>query len=232
MNAQKLAKWKRWLGDANARGTIIQEMVDLAVIRRVFADVARIVENNPALQQRSAFYHVFTVNYVHSVLMYVRRQVKPDPRSVGLIMLARDLRDNCHLITQDYYVSLYTRKAVDDQDRIDREQWGRSDFQKAFGGTTKTHLDPVIIEADIDELQAIYDASKGFTDRRIAHLDRREPTRIPTLPELDGWCDTLNGKLQKYISLLEATHFVIEPIFQHDWKDIFRTAWLPESSSG
>jgi len=232
MNAQKLAKWKRWLGDANTRGTIIHEIVELDMIRQIFAGVREVVSNNPALHRQSAFYYVFMANYAHSVLMYVRRQVNPDRDSIGLIMLACDLRDNCTSITQDYYASLYTREADDEQARRDREAWGRSDFLMSFGGTTKNHLDPAIIKVDIDELQAIRDASESFIDRRLAHLDGREPKHIPTLPEIESWCDTLNAKLRKYILLLEGTDFQIRVVLQHDWRAIFRSTWLPNSSSG
>jgi hypothetical protein len=231
MNPQKLAMWKRWLGDGNTHGTIVRELVDLAIIREVFHGVREMGRKNSALQQHSAFHSVFSLNYSHSVLMYVRRQVRPDHDSVGLIMLAKELRDNCKLVTQDYYVGLYTQNAIDERDREQLERWGRSVFLEKFGGTVKTHLDPAVIEADIADLNAIGDASSSFTDRRLAHLDRREPKRIPTHQELDHWCDTLNDKLKKYISLLDAADFRIAPVLSHDWRAIFRTAWLPDSSS-
>jgi hypothetical protein len=231
MNPHKLAKWKRWLGDANTHGTITRELVDLAIIREVFHGVREMVRNNSALQQHSAFHSVFSLNYSHSVLMYVRRQVRRNQDSAGLIELAHDLRDNCNLVTQDYYIGLYAQNAIDAPDREELERWGRSVFLEKFGGTVKTYLDPLVIEADIADLNAIADASSSFTDRRLAHLDRREPKRIPTHQELDRWCDTLNDKLKKYISLLDAADFRIPPVLSHDWRAIFRTAWLPGSRS-
>ncbi|MDY6834640.1 MAG: hypothetical protein SVY53_07585 [Chloroflexota bacterium] len=231
MNIQKMDKWRKWLGDANKHGTIIHEMAELAMIRSIFSGLKEIVDNNPSLHQQSAFYHVFTVNYAHSVLMYIRRQVNYDRESKGLIMLAYDLKKNCSSITQDDYASLYTRVSVDEHDRRYRDIWGRSNFLKHFGGQTKTHLDPDIIQSDIEELLAIHKDSKSFTDRRIAHLDKQEPTSIPSLSQLDSWCDTLNEKLKKYIFLLEAADYHIEPVLQHDWKAIFRVPWLTDSVS-
>ena len=232
MNPQKLTKWKKWLGDANTDGTISRELSNLAVVRMVFAGIKYMVETNPALQQHSAFHSVFSSTYAHSVMMYVRRQVREDRDSCSLINLARDLRDNCQIITKDYFVSLYTSHAADEYDRDEREQWGQSDFYKYFGGTAKTYLDPAIIESDIADLKAIADASASFIDRRLAHLDLREPTSVPTYDELDNWCDMLNAKLKKYFLLLYASDLQVAPVLQHNWQAIFRVPWLPESSPG
>jgi len=231
MNMQKLTKWKRWLGDANTPGTIVRELVDLALVRKVYAGVNEMVRSNKMLQQPSAFHAVFSSNYAYSVLMFIRRQVRPHGNSIGLFMLAEDLRDNCQLITQDYFASLYTRQAADKNEQEARMRWGRSVFLKKFAGKEKIHLDPAIIEVDLSDLKEVFNKSSSYTDRRIAHLDKREPAHIPTYKELESWCDVLNSKLKKYQMLLNAADFQITPSLNHDWQAIFRKAWLPESDS-
>ncbi len=183
------------------------------------------VDNNNTLKKHSAFYSVIQTTYCHSVLMYIRRQVRKDRDSVSLIKLAEDIKDNSGLITKEFYSSLYVINRPDDE----HDEWkklGERDFAEHFGGALVDRLDPQIIEEDIQCLAKISDDSSGFTDRRLAHLDKREPTSIPMYSEIESWCDDLNEILRKYMLLFRAVAYNVEPILQHEWRSIFCTAWL------
>lgn len=225
MNPQKFEKWNRWLGDANSDGSIAHELANLTVIREIHSGLRQMVGNNKNLQKHSAFYSVMQMTYSQSTLMYIRRQVRKDSESVGLIMLADDILKNCSLITKEFYSSLYARGKQDEE----HDEWkklGERDFAKYFGGALGDSLDPQIIKQDLQSLEKIFADSSGFTDKRLAHLDKREPTNIPMHSEIESWCQVLNKILRKYMLLLRAVDYKIEPILQHDWKCIFCEAWL------
>ena len=141
MNPQKLEKWRRWLGDdANSDGSIAKELANLAVIREIHSGLRQMVDNNKNFQKHSAFYRVMQMTYSQSTLMYIRRQVRRDNDSVGLIMLADDILKNCSLITKEFYSSLYARGKHDEE----HEEWkrlGERDFAKYFGGALGDSLD-------------------------------------------------------------------------------------------
>ena len=140
-------------------------------------------------------------------------------------MLAHDILKNCSLITKEFYSGLYAQRKPDEE----REEWkrlGERDFAKYFGGKIGDSLDPQLINEDVEKLERVFADSSGFTDRRLAHLDKREPTSIPMHSEIESWCQTLNDVLRKYMLLLRAVDYKIEPVLQHDWKIIFRAAWL------
>jgi hypothetical protein len=180
MNTQKLEKWNRWLGDANSDGSIAHELANLAVIREIHSGLKQMVDNNNNLQKHSAFYSVIQATYSQSALMYIRRQVRKDKDSVGLIMLAEDIKKNSELITKEFYSSLYVFNRPD----VELDEWkrlGERDFDKHFGSALGDSLDPHIIEQDIQRLVKVFDDTSGFTDRRLAHLDKREPTSIPSI---------------------------------------------------
>jgi hypothetical protein len=59
------------------------------------------VDNNKNLQKHSAFNSVMQITYSQSALMYIRRQVRRDDDSVGLIMPADDILKNSELITKE-----------------------------------------------------------------------------------------------------------------------------------
>ena len=210
MNPQKLEKWNRWLGDANSDGSIAHELANLALIREIHSGLRQMVDNNKNLQKHSAFYSVVQMTYSQSALMYIRRQVRKDDDSVGLIMLARDISNNCGLITREFYSGLYAQGKPDEE----CEEWkrlGERDFSKYFGGAIGDYLDPQIIKEDIQNLERVFADSSGFTDRRLAHLDKREPTSIPMYSEIESWCQVLNDILKKYMLLLRAVDYKIEP---------------------
>ncbi|MEQ1525667.1 MAG: hypothetical protein ABL911_02840 [Gallionella sp.] len=223
MDQQKLKKWNRWLGDANTDGSIAHELANLAVIREIHSGLKRMVDNNNNLQKHSAFYSVIQITYSQSVLMYIRRQVTRNKDSVSLIMLADDILKNSGMITKEFYSNLYTvNRAYDEQ--MEFKRFGERDFERHFG--VGDCLDPRIIEHDIQNLEKISRDSSGFTDRRLAHLDKREPTNIPMYSGIESWCDDLNVILKKYMLLCRAVDYKVDPILQHDWKNIFHTAWL------
>jgi len=225
MNPQKLEKWNRWIGNANVDGSIAHELANLAEIREIHSGLRQMVDNNKNLHKHSAFYSVMQMTYSQSTLMYIRRQVRRDSDSVSLIMLADDILKNCSLLTKEFYSSLYTRGKQDEE----HEKWkrlGERDFAKHFGGALGNSLYPLIIEQDVKNLEKVLADSSGFTDRRLAHLDKREPTSIPIHSEVESWCQVLNDILKKYMLLLRAVDYKIEPILQHDWKCVFHTAWL------
>jgi hypothetical protein len=224
-NPQKLEKWNRWLGDANSDGSIAHELSNLALIKEIHSGLRQMVYDNDNLQKHSAFYSVMQTTYTQSVLMCIRRQVRTDKDSIGLIMLANDISKNCRLITKEFYSDMYAQRRPDDE----REEWkrlGERDFAKYFGGKCGDTLDPHLINEDVQKLAEIFAASSGFTDRRLAHLDKREPIDIPMHSEIESWCQTLNSILKKYMLLLRAVDYKFEPVLQHDWKIIFRAAWL------
>lgn len=225
MNLQKLEKWNRWLGAANSDGSIAHELANLALIREIHSGLRQMVDNNKNLQKHSAFYSVVQMTYSQSALMYIRRQVRKDDDSVGLIMLARDISNNCDLITKEFYADLYAL-GKPDKECDEWKRLGERDFSKYFGGAIGDSLDPQIIKEDVQNLERVFADSSGFTDRRLAHLDKREPTSIPMYSEIESWCQVLNDILKKYMLLLQDVDYKIEPILQHDWKSIFRAAWL------
>ena len=225
---QKVAQWNEWLGtDANAPATVYKELVDLAEIRYVFAEVHEMIHGNPALQQHSAFYEVFSLTYAHAVAMYIRRQVRTDGHSLrGLL---GEIKRHADLVTLEWYIDLYTSGASERMKEF-QERNARGVFAEHFAGNTAEgeSLDPDIIQSDIDQLGAISKALQDFVNWRVAHAVMKEPSDVPTYRDLDDWAILLEDLLKKYLLLLQGSGLEsVTPVLTHGWQDIFRVAWLP-----
>lgn len=228
MNKQKLTKWMNWIGDANTSGSIERELIDLAVMRKVFCGMQDMVDSNPKLQQPSAFYSVFSQGYRDSVMMFIRRQTERNPNGSGLRVLVGDLKDNCTSITREFFTDHYTKGWVDDFDRKEREKMGIEAWCKYFGNGTSPHLELEKCQDDIDQLDNIYQSLSSWVDKRLAHLDSNPPSGpVPSYDESEKACDVINDMFIKYYLLLTGSTLMIQPIQNHPWEEIFRTQWLP-----
>jgi hypothetical protein len=232
MDQETLDDWNRRLGtEPDEKATIFKEMVDLATIVHVFSEIREMIQSNPKLQRHSAFYNVHGLNHAHSVLMYIRRQVRTDGNS--LRRLLQDIRDNHQLVTREWFVSMYTERASDRLEEI-REQQANHDFNKHFAKDEDSeYIDANIIDEDIERLQEIYESTKDLVDARVAHtVPQREPDRIPTYDQLSEWAKEVGCIFNKYLLLLQGAGLDrLIPHFSHDWKEIFRHAWLPDDNS-
>lgn len=232
MEQDTLNDWNSRLGsDPNEEATIYNEMVDLAAIMHVFFEIRDMIQSNPKLHRHSAFYNVHGLNYAHSVLMYMRRQVRTDGNS--LVRLLQDIRDNHQQVTREWFVSMYTEGASGRLQKA-REQQANYDFSEYFTADQDSkYIDNEIVQEDIDRLQEIYESTEEFVNWRIAHtVQQREPDSVPTYDQLAGWAEEMEAIFKKYLLLLQGSGLDrLLPHFSHDWKEIFRHAWLPEDTS-
>ena len=127
------------------------------------------------------------------------------------------------MITKDFYSNLYLVNR-DKSEHEDYKRFGNEDFIRSFGNLD--YVDPNILLNDINTLEDISKKCSEYIDWRIAHIDKREPKTIPYMSEIEEWCDTLNIILKKYMSLLKAVDYMVEPVLQHDWKEVFRQRWI------
>jgi hypothetical protein len=58
------------------------------------------------------------------------------------------------------------------------KRFGEAAFEERFAGDARNHVDPKIVEGDLDELRAASQSVERYVDRHIAHSDRqRRKTR-------------------------------------------------------
>jgi hypothetical protein len=207
----RIAKWSRWLE------TIKSQLYVTAQSRLVFREIFEIIHTNPALPEESLVYEQLGLWYADSVLMGVRRQAKSKPQSISLRRLLEELRDNASIVTRKYWVGLWAGHPL--ESGADRR------FDK-FAGKGGAHVDPRMIQSDIDGLQAQLNKCETYVDKRLAHFDKGASPSTPTYRQLDEALLALEKSLQKYYNMVTANAIMsITPTIQFNWKRVFDIPW-------
>lgn len=208
---QKIEKWDRWLNK------IEEEVTWLLVAKDIFWEVQYIVSSNPSIQKSSSLYSFLATGYANSCLMGVRRLTKESRNSISFMGLLRDIHDNYELLSKAYFVSLYRDEMKDiASEEFDQCPWTESGF-----------INSVLVKGDMDRLFETTNRCIEYTDKGVAHIDRRGIEAIPTFSELDECIDFLEELLKKYTYLMKAIdNDSFLPVYQYDWKEIFYVPWI------
>lgn len=209
----RLNKWNKWLD------VIYLEIRSLSVNRNIFWEVQNVIKNNPKIQKPSSFYEFLGSTYVISALMGVRRQIKINKDSIiSFAKLLKEIFDTPEILSRDRFVALYKGSAV--------EHLANRHFDK-FAGKVGSHVDPDLIRLSLEELNIKARKCEKFADQRIAHFDKRASKNIPTFKDLDDCIDFLEELIKMCYLLFRAISLTsILPVYQYDWKAIFREPWL------
>ena len=211
---QKFTKWDGWLD------TIYKEVVSLVEYQQIFGKVQNIIKANPEIQEPNPFYRFLANTYGDSSIMGVRRQIKPHRDSISLVGLLEEIIRNLSVLSRKRFVELY---------RADMQSEANCIFDKRFAGTCADHIDPNIVQKDLNELRAHGAKMEAYADKRLAHRDKKQPA-VPTFGELDPCIDCLKKLTTKYSLLLKAEDltdcFVPPFILEVDIEVIFSVPWI------
>ncbi|MEE8186120.1 MAG: hypothetical protein V3T99_00475 [Nitrososphaerales archaeon] len=213
----KLRKWIRWIKAIN------DEIQKMKLYRYIFWEVQGIIKNNVKLHKPSAFKEFLAHNYGIHILMMIRRQCKSDKQSISVRRLLEEMKRSPEIVTRDYFVSLY---------KPSTRELGNEHFD-SYAGQNKDYVSPESIEKDLADLKSQLQKCEKFADRTIAHIDIRKGSAIiPTFADLDRAIDFLVNICNNYHVLLTAeSYYEGPPIFQYDWKAIFRVPWIENRQS-
>jgi hypothetical protein len=114
--------------------------------------------------------------------------VKPT-RVISLASLLAEIAAEPERLTRERFVALY--------ESPDFEPLGQAAFDKHFAGEAGDHIDPAIVQADLDELAQTAESVKRYVDRYIAHSDREGLETLPTFGDIDEAIDAIGGLFRK-----------------------------------
>ena len=230
---KKFAKWDRWLND------IYEEVVRLLEHQQIFGKVQDIIKANREIQKPNAFYRFLANTYGDSSIMGIRRQVKPHKDSISLVGMLEEIIESPSVISRGRFVDLYSAEMQDFANHIFDKRFSlysaeMQDFvnlpsDQQFSIRYPNHIDPAIVQQDLDELKAHGNKVEAYADKRLAHRDKKQPV-IPIFGELDACIDCLKELTIKYSLLFRAkdlTNCFVPPfITEVDMTKIFSVPWI------
>ncbi len=208
----KLKKWLRWLK------IIHDDVRQLLVKRNIFWEVQKIIKNNKELHKPSSFYDYLGDTYIAYITIGIRRQIKVNNQSVSFSRLLTELIETPTVLSRKYYTGLYKGSVVEDL--------ADKDFDR-FCIKGESHISKAMVIADLKELNKAASIIEDFTDKRIAHHDKRKPKVLPKFNEVDACIDVLDKLYTKYHLIFHAGVMdTVMPTYQYDWKEIFEVPWV------
>jgi hypothetical protein len=96
-----------------------------------------------------------------------------------------------------------------------------------YAGLGNAHIPETKIKKDLEELTAGSETVERFATKKVAHLDEKPPTALPTFDELDACVTLLEKLVLKYEMILKTSApQSLLPTWQYDWKAIFYEPWI------
>lgn len=219
---QKIEKWQREiLRIQNA----VTRLLDYRRWNRVYE---QIVAANPLLHPGIPVLDYFRNIYGDYAVMAIRRQARDQKDSISLIGLLRDLEENASFITRSWTRELYHQPTPGGT--IYPEDFGNmladSSF-KPFADSNGEQLDPAVVRADIDKLEAATTAVLSHSDRVVAHDDRRGPEFEANFDQINVAIDAIEEIAKRYILLLTgASMLSMTPIDTMNAISVFSFPWI------
>lgn len=209
----KLSKWIKWLK------VIEIEIYNLVLYKDVFWSVQHLIKENEKIQKPSVFYRYLGDTYVSHVLIGMRRQIKIDRDSISFHRLLDELNRNPEILSRKYFKELYKGSVLEELGHADK------DFDE-FCGDTPEHISKDMVRQDIKDLIGYATKCEDFTDKVIAHTDKRDPKHPLTFDDVNKCIDYMDKLICKYNSIFHATYTdSLMPTYQYDWKEIFDEPW-------
>ena len=211
---QKFEKWQRWIDKIYE-----EEVVSLVEHQQIFRDIQDIIKANPNIQKPNAFYRFLEDTYGAYIVIGIRRQIKCDKDSISLIRLLTEIKQNPCVMSRNRFVGLY---------QAGLQSVAMDIFDEHFSGNCTNHIDPAIVQQDLDKLKAHNVKVEEYADKRVAHHDKRKP-KVLTFCELDPPINCLKKLVIKYHLLLTATDLTncfVPPYLEADMKVIFSVPWI------
>jgi hypothetical protein len=209
----RFKRWGEWIIE------IYEEIHQALVNGHIRREVRKIIDANPWIQRPSAFYDSLARVYGDFGVMAVRRQVDADCKSGSLARLLKEIVTCPHVLSRDRFVGLYSPEF---------EDAAHVEFDYLVGPNAN-HIDHTVVQAELDNLREKTRDIKQYTDKRVAHYDKKGPTNIPMFQEIDDALSLICEVERKYLFLLQKKDYQFPESTdeENDWKAIFREPWIP-----
>jgi|ERR1044072_171542 hypothetical protein len=209
-------KWSNWIDILDT------EILNLYTQRHIFREVQDILRANPKVQSPDDFNFWMASWYSSALAVAVRKQADNDRNSISYRRLLEGIKANPTVISRARFKKNF----------VDGWNYTESDADDGFDqiiGVGRQHIDPVVVDIEIKELETKTDKLRHYVNKRIAHHDKEDFTAIPKFSDLSESIDYLGDIHQRYYLIFRCFSTELLPVWQYDWKSVFRYPWIDSS---
>lgn len=207
-------RWESWLEHLE------KELVWLFLKRKIFWDLQKIAEENQKILAPGIFFNWMCDNYIHSMMVGVRKFTDGDGRSRSLMVMLNEISAHPGIFSRESNLYLYPNSP---------KHLANSSFDSLVG-PNKSFLSEDQIKEDINLIKRSEKRVRLYTNKIIAHFARPGSIKKnPTFGELDDALTKVDEIFSKYRCLLTATGGnVRDSIPTSDaWQKVFYEPWIP-----
>lgn len=218
----RFKKWCVWLN------TIENDVSMVLFYRRIFSETKDIIEKNERLDLSHPFFSMFSITYMDSSVMGIRRQLKVDGESISFAGLLTEIAANPELVTRSDHYELYNQYT----DRFPQhiiDDVRRRNFDK-FASPNSPTISEDMVRNDLDVLKDTCRDAEDFADSRVAHFDRRKPPVDLNLAIISAALDILEELTERYHLLFFGNEIILTPGLPRLISEVFTQPWVELSS--
>jgi AbiU2 len=205
---------ERWQGDLKV---ITNEVLAMNQRREIFRLLGEITTKHGSLPS-SAFFSYLNATYSATQAAAVRRQADKREDVISLRRLLTEIKEHPTLLTREWYASIYTDSSVSPD-----QSWER------YAGDVGHHVDPALVENDLEALLEAAEKARQWTNKHIAHSDRERLDVGLTFGELDKGVDATSFFMTRYTTVLTGSSWWelsdVEGL-RHDLEWLFSQPWI------
>lgn len=208
----------------NWLSVIEREITELSTERHIFTEVRKIVKANKKIQKPSSFYGFLATTYATTAIIGIRRQLDMDKRSISLERLLHFLSTQPKAIKREDILILY--------EKDEYSQQNGQNIWKKYADKSGKYFNNRIAATDLRKLRKLTCVCDKYASKKIAHFDKQKLSLIPTFNDIDKSVNFMEKLLKKYTLLFYASSLLsVLPVWQYDWKNIFREPWLTKKNN-
>jgi hypothetical protein len=188
----------------------------------VYKRTVEVITANPRVNRPNWFFDWMFGAHAHSACATIRRLLDEDTRNrpVSLARIVLDVMNHPDLFTREDFVRDYPEFML-------RAGFADRDFD-IFAGAGNTAVDPGILGGWLTDAKTKCQRIREYTDKRVAHRDRKPPISVPKWDDLDAAIEAI-GDLFRNMNLLltRASRPELTPLPREDWEWVFEEPWIP-----
>lgn len=204
------------------------EVVHLWQHHDLFWRMIGITNNNErVIEVGGDFLNWFRNSYIEAGSMAFRRQLDRHSRSISLVNLLLEIQKNHAHFTREGFQGKIAFAPGHPMHNMTKARWDEAGatFDAMFGNGG--HLDPAIVQTDIDRLETEGAAIREQVNKEIAHKDRKGMQGAKVTGDIFEQCVThLDELVNKYAHLLDGKPLgSLRPQFEYDVEEVFTFPW-------